>query len=58
MMSTECNMLKNLQTFRNMEKRARDRMERARSDAEYESNLFIAQYAAEQIDAMLYQGAK
>ena len=51
-------MLKNLQTFRNMEKRARDRMERARSDAEYESNLFIAQYAAEQIDAMLYQGAK
>ncbi len=44
-----------LQFWRNKLKRAEDRMDQSRSDAEYQGNREIADHAARQIEALLYK---
>lgn len=44
-----------LKVYRDMQRRAEDRMKLSRSDAEYQGNLQTVQYATEQIEAILYK---
>jgi hypothetical protein len=46
-------MSEQLKAYRDMLRRAEDRMETSRTDAEYEGNRQIADYASRQIDATL-----
>lgn len=54
-MLSEDELQADLKVYRDMQRRAEDRMERSRSDAEYQGNLQIVRYATEQIEAILYK---
>lgn len=55
MMTTEAELQADLKVYRDMLRRAEDRMEISRSDAEYHANREIADYAFRQIEAILYK---
>ena len=44
-----------LKMWRDRLKRAEDRMDQSRTDAEYAANLDIANHAARQVEAILYK---